>query len=154
MLLLSSGGNWFPWMRVFMTDLCLLLFFYLSCRCLFVLLIPDFFFFFESEVNLDVNLPSFFFFFLNWGFHLTFLSPLSSLLSSLSSSQQPRALRLLQKSVLSILGCSTKVAESVDMIQVLGSLLQLEMIPGWFGVCSSHLLLRGFFSKNGCENCH
>lgn len=56
-----------------------------------------FFFFFETEVNLDVNLPSFFFFFLNWGFHLRFLSPLSSLLSSLSSSQQPRALRLLQK---------------------------------------------------------
>lgn len=57
----------------------------LFCLVQFVL----WFFFLETEVNLDVNLLSFYFFlFLNWGFYFPFLSPLRSILSSMSSSQQ------------------------------------------------------------------
>lgn len=92
------------------------------------------FFFFETEVNLDVNLPSFFFFFFKLEIPLNISA--SSEFSPVFPEFKPAAksFEVTAESVLSILGCRTKVAESMDIIQVLGSLLQLEMIPVWFGV--------------------
>lgn len=65
-----------------------------TCWCLFYSF-QIFFFFFETEVKLDGKSALLLLFI--WGFHLPFLSPLRSLLSSTSPNQQPTALRLLQK---------------------------------------------------------